>query len=39
MNCKWTKRAEKEYEKIVRYICDEFGKKVACDFVKSIEVI
>lgn len=37
MNCKWTKRAENEYESIVRYIGNEFGKKAACDFIDSIE--
>lgn len=37
MKCKWTRRAEKEYESIVRYICNEFGKKTAYDFIASIE--
>lgn len=37
MNCNWTRRAENEYEAIVRYICKEFGKKAASDFIESIE--
>lgn len=37
MKCKWTKRAENEYERVVRYIYSEFGKKATMDFVDSIE--
>lgn len=37
MKCKWTRRAENEYESIVKYICIEFGKKAAYDFIASIE--
>lgn len=37
MSCKWTKRAANKYERIVSYICLEFGKKAAYDFIESIE--
>ncbi|MBQ0075291.1 MAG: type II toxin-antitoxin system RelE/ParE family toxin [Prevotella sp.] len=37
MKCKWTRRAESEYEIIVKYIFNEFGKKAAYDFIASIE--
>lgn len=37
MNCYWTRRAEHEYEKVVRYILNEFGVKAAYDFIELIE--
>lgn len=37
MKCKWTRRAESEYESIVKYIFKEFGKKAAFDFIDIIE--
>ena len=38
MKCIWTKRALNEYQRIVGYIFNEFGKKAALTFVDDIEL-
>lgn len=38
MKCNWTKRAQNEYQRIVDYILNEFGKMAALNFVDDIEL-
>lgn len=37
MKCTWSKRALREYSKVIKHILLEFGKKAALNFIDSIE--
>ena len=37
MKCLWTKRAVREYQKVLTYVYQEFGEKAAFDFVDNVD--
>lgn len=36
LNIKWTKRADKKFDKIIEYLQSEWGERVAKNFVKKV---